>query len=85
MIENVLYVIAGFAVTYLSLEVAYLPKVDSVLLNDLLLREEHKSERAPFIWQKFFTTPVTNSGWCKRHITELQALSQQYMIKTLIM
>ena len=50
MIENVLYVIAGFAVTYLSLEVAYLPKVDSVLLNDLLLREEHKSERAPFIW-----------------------------------
>jgi hypothetical protein len=26
----------------------YLPKVDPILLNDLLLREEDKSERAPF-------------------------------------
>ncbi|MFL6337860.1 MAG: hypothetical protein ACJ718_01930 [Nitrososphaeraceae archaeon] len=25
----------------------YLPKVDPVLLNDLLVREENKSERAP--------------------------------------
>jgi len=28
----------------------YLPKVDPILLNDLLLREEEKSERAPFTW-----------------------------------
>jgi hypothetical protein len=31
-----------------SLYSTYLPKVDPVLINDLLLREEQKSERAPF-------------------------------------
>ena len=50
----------------------YLPKVDPVLLNDLLLREEQsgKSERAPFYMVEVFTKPGTNSEWCKQHITE---------------
>ncbi|MFL6365202.1 MAG: hypothetical protein ACJ719_08415 [Nitrososphaeraceae archaeon] len=47
----------------------YLPKVDPVLLNDLLVREEEKSERAPFYMvEVFFTKPGTNSEWCKSHI-----------------
>ena len=49
----------------------YLPKVDPVLLNDLLVREEiKKSERAPFYMVEVFTKPNTNSEWCKQHITE---------------
>ena len=48
----------------------YLPKVDPILLNDLLLREEEKSERAPFYIVEVFTKPGTNSEWCKQHITE---------------
>src|ERR687885_2044907 len=47
----------------------YLPKVDPVLLNDLLLREEiKKSERAPFYMVEVFTKPNTNSEWFKNHI-----------------
>jgi hypothetical protein len=47
----------------------YLPKVDPVLLNDLLLREEiNKSEHAPFYMVEVFTKPGTNSEWCKSHI-----------------
>jgi hypothetical protein len=37
-----------------SLYSTYLPKVDPVLLNDLLLREEQKSERAPFYMVEVF-------------------------------
>ena len=48
----------------------YLPKVDPVLLNDLLLREEENSERSPFYMVEVFTKPGTNSEWCKAHITE---------------
>ena len=48
----------------------YLPKVDPTLLNDLLLREEEKSERAPFYMVEVFTKPGTNSERCKAHITE---------------
>jgi hypothetical protein len=48
----------------------YLLKVDPVLLNDLLLREENKSERAPFYMVEVFTKPGTNSEWCKQHIIE---------------
>ena len=48
----------------------YLPKVDPILLNDLLLREEEKSERAPFYMVEVFTKPGTNSEWCKAHIIE---------------
>jgi hypothetical protein len=46
----------------------YLPKVDPVLLNDLLLREENKSERVPFYMVEVFVRPGTNSEWCKDHI-----------------
>ena len=46
----------------------YLPKVDPVLLNDLLVREKNKSERAPFYMVEVFTKPGTNSEWCKYHI-----------------
>ena len=48
----------------------YLPKVDPVLIHDLLLREEQKSERAPFYMVEVFTKPGTNSKWCKQHIIE---------------
>ena len=48
----------------------YLPKVDPVLLNDLLLHEEEKSERSPFYMVEVFTKPGTNSEWCKQHIIE---------------
>jgi hypothetical protein len=48
----------------------YLPKVDPVLIHDLLLREEEKSERAPFYMVEVFTKPGTNSEWCKAHIIE---------------
>jgi hypothetical protein len=52
----------------------YLPKVDPVLLSDLLIREEQRehesSGRAPFYMVEVFTKPGTNSEWCKRHITE---------------
>ena len=48
----------------------YLPKVDPVLIHDLLLREEEKSERAPFYMVEVFTKPGTNSEWCKDHIIE---------------
>ena len=42
-----------------SLYSTYLPKVDPVLLNDLLLREEEqKSERAPFYMVEVFTNYV---------------------------
>ena len=53
-----------------SLYCTYLPKVDPVLLNDLLLREEQKSEDAPFYMVEVFTKPGTNSDWCKQHIME---------------
>jgi hypothetical protein len=47
----------------------YLPKVDPVLLHDLLTREqEEKSERTPFYMVEVFTKPGTDSEWCKRHI-----------------
>ena len=38
----------------------YFPKVDPILLNDLLLREEEKSECAPFYMIEVFTKPGTN-------------------------
>ena len=46
----------------------YLPKVDPVLLHDLLIREYEKSERAPFYMVEVFTKPGTDSEWCKNHI-----------------
>jgi len=46
------------------------PKVDPVLLNDLLLREEQRSEHAPFYMVEVFTKHGINSESCKQHITE---------------
>ena len=47
----------------------YLPKVDPLLIHDLLIREQkEKSERAPFYMVEVFTKPGTDSEWCKRHI-----------------
>ena len=50
----------------------YLPKVDPMLINDLLIREKQKehenSGRAPFYMVEVFTKPGTNSDWCKYHI-----------------
>src|ERR671931_2423219 len=46
----------------------YLPKVDPVLIHDLLIREHEKSERAPFYMVEVFTKPGTDSEWCKDHL-----------------
>jgi len=48
----------------------YLPKVDPVLIHDLLVREEEKSERSPFYMVEVFTKEGTDSEWCKNHIFE---------------
>lgn len=46
----------------------YLPKVDPVLIHDLLVREQEKTERAPFYMVEVFTKKDTNTEWCKNHI-----------------
>jgi hypothetical protein len=46
----------------------YLPKVDPMLIHDLLVREEGKSERAPFYMVEVFTKSGTDCQWCKDHI-----------------
>jgi hypothetical protein len=43
-VQEIRYVFYALETLYST----YMPKVDPVLLNDLLLREENKSERAPF-------------------------------------
>jgi hypothetical protein len=48
----------------------YLPKIDPILLHDLLIREMEKSERAPFYMVEVFTKQGTDSEWCKDHIIE---------------
>jgi hypothetical protein len=49
---------------------AYFPKVDPVLIHDLLVREEEKSEREPFYMVEIFTKEGTNSDVMKNHIYE---------------
>jgi hypothetical protein len=46
----------------------YLPKVDPTLIHDLLIREQEKSQRAPFYMVEVFTKQGTDSEWCKNHI-----------------
>jgi hypothetical protein len=48
----------------------YLPKVDPILIHDLLVREEEKSERAPFYMVEIFTKEGTDSDAMKNHIFE---------------
>ena len=47
---------------------SYLPKVDPILIHDLLIREEEKSERSPFYMVETFTKEGTNSDSMKNHI-----------------
>ena len=49
---------------------AYFPKVDPILIHDLLVREEEKSERAPFYMVEIFTKEGTDSDEMKNHIYE---------------
>jgi hypothetical protein len=46
----------------------YLPKVDPILIHDLLVREEEKSERAPFYMVEIFTKEGIDSDAMKNHI-----------------
>src|SRR5438067_12356401 len=48
----------------------YLPKVDSSLIHDLLVREEEKSARAPFYMVEIFTKEGTDSEAMRNHIIE---------------
>jgi hypothetical protein len=46
----------------------YLPKVDPLLVHDILTREQEKTERAPFYMVEVFTKKGTDSEWCRNHI-----------------
>jgi hypothetical protein len=48
----------------------YLPKVDPILIHDLLVREKEKSEDAPFYMVEIFTKPGTDSEAMKNKIFE---------------
>ena len=48
----------------------YLPKVDPVLIHDLLVREKEKFEKSPFYMVEIFTKPGTNSEEMKNKIYE---------------
>ena len=48
----------------------YLPKVDPILIHDLLVREKEKSENAPFYMVEIFTKPGTDSEAMKNKIFE---------------
>ncbi|HEY9492915.1 MAG TPA: hypothetical protein VIP56_13085 [Nitrososphaeraceae archaeon] len=48
----------------------HLPKVDSTLIHDILIREREKSERAPFYMVEIFTKEGTDSEAMKNHIYE---------------
>ena len=46
----------------------YLPKVDPILIHDLLVREKEKSEDAPFYMVEIFTKPGIDSEAMKNQI-----------------
>jgi len=48
----------------------YLPKVDSTLIDNLLIHEQENRTVAPFYIIEVFTKPGTDSEWCKNHILE---------------
>jgi hypothetical protein len=48
----------------------YLPKVDPILIHDLLVREKEKSENAPFYLVEIFTIPGIDSEAMKEKIFE---------------
>jgi sulfur relay (sulfurtransferase) DsrF/TusC family protein len=53
-----------------TLYYTYLPKVDTVLIHDLLIREIEKSEHSPFYMVEIFTKPGTDSEEMKNKIFE---------------
>ncbi|MFL6405512.1 MAG: hypothetical protein ACJ71F_00370 [Nitrososphaeraceae archaeon] len=64
----------------------YLPKVDPVLLHDLLIREDEKSERAPFYMvEVFLLSLILIQNDVNLTYGKLLALFRQYMIKELTM
>jgi hypothetical protein len=63
-LEEIRRVFKGLQTLYQT----YLPKVDPMLLHDLLMREQEKSQSTPFYMVEVFTKPDTDSEWCKRHI-----------------
>jgi sulfur relay (sulfurtransferase) DsrF/TusC family protein len=48
----------------------YLPRVDPILIHDLLVREREKSEHSPFYMVEIFTKPGTDSEEMKNKIFE---------------
>jgi hypothetical protein len=46
----------------------YLPKVDPILIHDLLVREKQKSEKSPFYMVEIFTKPGIDSEAMKDKI-----------------
>ena len=48
----------------------YLPKVDPILIHDLLIREKEKFEKSPFYMVEIFTKPETDSEEMKNKIFE---------------
>jgi hypothetical protein len=48
----------------------YLPKVDPILIHDLLVREKEKSEHSPFYMVEIFTKSGTDSEAMKNKIFE---------------
>jgi hypothetical protein len=63
----------------------YLPKVDPILLNDLLVRDEENSERALFTWYKYLLSLVLIQNGVNIIYGKLPALFLQFMIKVLTM
>ena len=57
----------------------YLPKVDPILIHDLLVREQEKSERAPFYMVEIFTKPGTDSDAMKNKIYEKTGMLTFYL------
>jgi hypothetical protein len=56
-LQEIMNVFQGLDTLYQT----YLPKVNPALLHDLLIREQEKSERAPFYMVEVFTQPGTDS------------------------
>ena len=48
----------------------YLEKADPILIHDLLIRENEKSEHSPFYMVEIFTKPGTDSEEMKNKIFE---------------
>jgi hypothetical protein len=63
-LQDIRTVFRGLQTLYES----HLPKVDPVLIHDLLVREKEKSEKSPFYMVEIFTKPETDSEEMKNRI-----------------